>query len=134
MMDAATARLHERNTGCCRVTGKPFSEVAHYFLVGGDETCLLASDGEVRIIGDKQKKKHEKRKGDSRMSITMYRTGSVAGNGPCAFLMAGQRRRPGFDDDFLMKHGAAAGSTLVMTENGFMTDDAWAKIAPNMII
>ena len=67
------------------------------------------------------------------MSITLYRTGSVAGNGPCAFLMAGQRRRPGFDDDFLMKHGAAAGSTLVMTESGFMTDDAWAVIAPKMI-
>lgn len=133
LMDDAIARLHERNTGHCLVTGKPFSEVAHYFLVGGDETCLLASDGEVRIIGDKQKKKHEKRKDDSRMSITLYRTGSVAGNGPCAFLMAGQRRRPGFDDDFLMRHGAAAGSTLVMTESGFMTDDAWAKIAPKMI-
>ena len=133
LVNDAVARLNERNTGRCNVTGKPFSEVAHYFLVGGDETCLLASDGEVRIIGDKQKKKHEKRKEDSRMSITLYRTGSVAGNGPCAFLMAGQRRRPGFDDDFLMKHGAAAGSTLVMTESGFMTDDAWAKIAPKMI-
>ena len=53
------------------------------FVIGGDETCLLASNGVVSIIGDKDKKKHEIAVGTSRTSITLYRTGSAAGvDGP----------------------------------------------------
>lgn len=60
------------------------------FVLGGDETCLLASDGDVKIIGDKEKAKHDVTSGSSRTSITMYRTGSCAGaHGPTAFLPPG---------------------------------------------
>ena len=37
-----------------------------HFVLGEDETCLLASDGDVRITGDAEKKKHEVNNGNSR--------------------------------------------------------------------
>lgn len=132
MVEAVLKDLEARNTGVCGYSGKTFKEVAHHFVFGGDESCLLASDGNVSIIGDKDKKKHETRSVDSRTSITLYRVGSVDGNGPTAFLMNGERRRVGYTDDFLVKHGAAVGSVLVMTESGYMTESAWDEIAPHM--
>jgi hypothetical protein len=92
LIDSAYSELRRRNTGVCNKTGKTFGELMGHFLLGGDETCLLASDGVATVIGDKRKKKHEKNTADSRTSITMYRLGTMAGDaGPTAFLMAGQR-------------------------------------------
>ena len=57
----------------------------------------------------------------------------------CAFdlkyalaLISGTRRKTGFTDDFLVSKGAAAGSTIAMTESGYMTEAAWCKIAPKI--
>ena len=66
---------------------------------------------------------------DSRTSATMYRVGNAAGNsGPTGFLAAGKKRAPGYDDAFLVRHGAAPGSLLHMTPNGFMTEVAWLEL------
>lgn len=101
-----------------------------HFILGGDETCLLASDGTVRIIGDAEKRKHEKNGGNGRASITMYRTGSAAGaTGPTSFLPPGIKRKTGFNDDFLTRNGCAPGSTIVMTKTGYMTEEAWLEMA-----
>ena len=63
----------------------------------------------------------------------MYRLGSAAGvTGPAGFLPPGQLRRCGYTDEFLVKHGAAEGSTIVMTPTGYMTEDAWVEMAPFM--
>ena len=65
--------------------------------------------------------------------MTRYRLGSAAGaTGPTAFLPPGKHHRKSFSDQWLVKHGAAPGSTIVMTPNGYMTEDAWLKIAPRM--
>jgi hypothetical protein len=73
--------------------GKTRGEVSSYFVLGADETCLLASTGKRQIIGDKMKKKHEINMQSSRVSITMLRTGSAVGEtGPTVFLPAGTRR------------------------------------------
>ena len=110
MIESCYAELRQHNTGLCKHSGKTFGEVIEHFIWGGDETCLLASAGDVHIIGDKDKKKHEVKAGDSRMSITMYRIGSVAGEtGPTAFLMSGQRRRENYTNEFLERHGGAVG-------------------------
>ena len=86
------------------------------------------------IIGDKEKKKHEAKTGDSRVSITMYRTGSTAGvTGPTAFLMSGVKRKHGYTNDFLVRHGAAEGSSIHMTPTGFMTEEAWVELVPHQI-
>ena len=59
--------------------GATFASVADHFVWNGDEECLLASDGTVDILGERGRAKHEKRKDDSRTSITLYRCGSAAG-------------------------------------------------------
>ena len=67
------------------------------------------------------------------MSVTMYCTGSAAGsNGPTAFLLFGKRKRKAFSDEFLVNHGAAHGSTIVMTESGYMTEESWLELSPSM--
>eukprot|EP00961_Rhodomonas_salina_P051924 696968-Rhodomonas_salina.2 len=86
--------------------------------IGCDGTGLLASAGEVSIIGDKAKKKHEHTTMDSSLSITMYCTGTAGGSTrPTGFLMAGVRKRVGYDDAWLIRVriGAAVGSCIVMT-------------------
>jgi len=50
--------LRDKNLGLTP-DGKSFGEVMDHFLLGGDETCFQASNGEVKIIGNKQKAKHE---------------------------------------------------------------------------
>ena len=131
-VDAAYAMMRERNTGLTP-DGRSFGEVMPYFVVGGDETCFLASSGEVKIIGDKEKPKHEVNTAGSRTSITVYRSGSAAGeDGPTGFLPAGINRKAAYTDEFLVKHGAAPGSTIVMTPTGYMTEDGWVRMAPFM--
>jgi hypothetical protein len=126
------AFLRERNTGVT-ADGKSFGEVIDFFIFGGDETCFLASNGDVSIIGDKKKPKHDVPTGSDRTSITVYRNGSSAGHtGPTAFLPAGQRRKTGYTDAFLVKHGAPKGSTIVMTPTGYMTEEAWLAMAPTI--
>jgi hypothetical protein len=112
------SKLRELNTGLTP-NGKSFGEVMEHFVLGGDEMCFLASAGDVHIIGDRRKKKHEITTANSRVSTTVYRTGCCSGaTGPTAFLPPGQRRQTGFTDEFLEKHGAVSGSTIVMTPTG----------------
>jgi hypothetical protein len=42
-----------------------FYIIMEHFLLNGDETCMIAKDGRVHIIGDKEKKKHETNIDDS---------------------------------------------------------------------
>eukprot|EP00966_Prymnesium_polylepis_P311659 7201433-Prymnesium_polylepis.1 len=105
-----------------------------HFVCGGDETCFMASDGNVTIIGDKEKQKHQKATADSRTSVTLYRLGNCAGDdGPTGFLPPGHRRKPAYTDEFLVKHGASPGSCIVMTKTGYMTEEAWVEMAPKMV-
>ena len=117
--------LRTMNTGFCKVTGKTFGEVMPYFIVGADESCLMADAKGMRIVGEARRKKHDKRGADFRGSITMLRTGSPAGtSGPTTFLMKGKRRNPVYTDSFLEAYGCAPGSSVAKTENAFMTDKA----------
>ena len=55
----------------------------------------------------------------------MYRTGVAAGhNGPTVFLLKGKNRKSGFNDTFLKKEGCELGSTICMTENAYMMEEA----------
>ena len=45
---------------------------------------------------------------------------------------AGKRIKTGFTDKFLCENGAAEGSTVCMTDNGYMTEAAWIEISPKM--
>ena len=101
------------------------------FILGADKSCLMAdADGDLKLLGKYSKRKHEKKASDYRCSITMYRTGNCAGNnGPMAFVMKGKRCRAGYTNKFLEKEGCEPGSTVVMTDNAFMTKAAWEEMA-----
>ena len=125
--------LRTRNTGVCRLSGKSFGELIQYFVVGGDETYLMAcEEGTILVISSAGRKKHEKKSHDSPISITMYRTGSVAGDtGPTIFLLEGKKKKQGFTDSFLIDtNGASVGSTIVITPSAFMTIEAWEQMTP----
>ena len=93
-IDHSLAFLREKNIGVTP-DGKSFGEVIDHFVLGGDETCFLASAGSVGIIGDKKKPKHDLPTGQDRTSATVYRMGSSAGaTGPTAFLPPGASPSP----------------------------------------
>jgi hypothetical protein len=102
LYEKALCFLRTKNTGVCNKTGKSFGDLINHFILGGDETNLIAdADGELRIVGEKGKKKHEKKVSNYRGSITMYRTGVAAGhNGPTVFLLKGKNRKSGFNNTF----------------------------------
>jgi hypothetical protein len=103
-----------KNTGVCNATGKSFGELIDHFIVGGNEMNLIAkANGELKIVGEKGKKKHEKKVPDYRGSITMYPTGVAAGhNGPTVFLLKGKKQRVGYNNTFLKKRAALLGQQL----------------------
>ena len=49
------------------------------------------------------------------------------------FLMKGKKKRRGFTDRYLMKYGAAEGSTVEMTPTAFMTTECWEVLAPKLM-
>ena len=131
----ALSFLGGKNTRLCNKTGKSFCELIHHFIVSGDEMYTMAdADGDLKIIGEAGKKKHEKNVSDYCGSITMYCTGNCAGNNwPTTFLMKGKKRKAGYADTFLQDNGAAVGSTIAMTENVFMTELACEEIADKLV-
>ena len=65
LYEKALLFLRTKNTGVCNKTGKSFGELIDHFILGGDEMNLIAdADGELRIVGEKGKKKHEKKVSD----------------------------------------------------------------------
>ena len=94
----------------------------------------MASSGNIRIAGTKERKEHETNLQNYQVSITMYRTGSVGGiTRPVAFIMNGKQKHVGYTDAFFKNFGCVEGSTIAMTPTGFMTEDAWEKIMPHII-
>jgi hypothetical protein len=66
------------------------------------------------FVGSMDQKKYEKAIADSRVSMSLYHTGSIAGTqGPTIAVMAGKHNCAGFTDKFLTKHGMAEGSCRV---------------------
>jgi hypothetical protein len=67
----------------CNQTGKllVLGELIQHFVVGGDETCLMADrhHRDLHIIGAAGIKKHKKKTSDTRCSITLFCTGVTSG-------------------------------------------------------
>jgi hypothetical protein len=72
------------------------------------------ANGDVKVVGSAGQKKHKKKTNNSRVSITVYRTGKIADvTRPTVFLLKGKQKREGFSDKFLVNHGAAIGSNVL---------------------
>ena len=68
------------------------------------------------------------------VSITVARTGSTTGGtGPTVFLVKSENKGFIFTDKFLEKHGLAPGSTIIMTPNAYMTDEAWVLLSKAIV-
>jgi hypothetical protein len=88
----------------------------------------------AKVIGAAVRKKHEKKTTYCRSPISLYRTGCVTGGiGPNIFLMKGKTRRSGYTDTFIRNNVCALGSTIIVTDNAFITVDAWEKMTPCII-
>ena len=48
------------------------------------------------------------------------------------FMPAGNMVSTMFTDEFLLRHGAAPHSTIIMTPSGFLTSEAWVDIVPRL--
>ena len=95
-----------------------------------DETCFLCNEGELKIIGDNDKPRHDKNCSDSRFSITVLRVGSAAGvNGPVIFLAKGTKVHPRLrGNNLVTKYGFPEGSCVIPNKAAYMDDKTWAKV------
>lgn len=112
---------------------KEFEKVKEHFFLNMDELSLLASNGTVKVIGAAIKKKTENIMEDSRVSITVLRTGAAGGStGPWIFLAAGKEITCKLMRNIDRKEGVPPHSKDYMTESAYMTDAVYAKIAPEL--
>jgi hypothetical protein len=134
-VDEVYKYLRTNNTGLCQKSGKTFGEVMPEFLIGLDEMCLMSdAHGDLRVVASADKKKQEKLLQDSRCSITVVCTGTMSGTtGPTYFLLKGTQSKKSFNDAYLMRFGMKPGSTIIMTKNAYMTDDAWLQVSKKIV-
>ncbi len=127
--------MRTKNTGLCKLSGKSFGELMPHFIIGLDEMCLMSDcHSDLHVFAVSDKKKQEKLLQDSRCSISVIRTGTVAGTtGPTMFLLKGAKCRKHFNEDYLLRYGMAPGSKVIMTENAYMTDEAWLEASKSIV-
>ena len=90
--------------------------------------------GVLRIVGAAEMKNHDKRVSDFHVSITVYSTGSTSEfNVSMTFVMKDIRQRYGYSDKFLVQEGCEERSMITMTENYYMTEEAWKKMIQNVL-
>ena len=104
-----------------------FPKLHAHFQLNVDESCFVCNDGILKIIGDKEKKYHDKNVSDSRVSITVVRTGSAAGgHGPVIFVVTGTTINCNFSSKRLIdEYGLPEGSIVLCNENAYMDDVTW---------
>jgi hypothetical protein len=109
-----------------------FEKLKAHFTFNLDETGVMGSEGVLKVIGDRSRKKHEKNVDDNRDSITIVRVGNAAGNnGPLIFLATGKKLENRALRN-LDRKGHPAGSKVVMTPSAYMTDEAWKELVPTL--
>ena len=92
------------------------------------------NNGVTRVIGSAGRKKHERKDQESRISITIYCTGSIYGvTGPTILLMEVNNKCVNYIDRFLRDNGTAPGSNVLMTSTAFMTEEAWIYENPPVV-
>ena len=73
LMKKVLSFFQNNNTGVCPNAGKSFGEVIDNFVVGGNETSLIAGAyGQLRILSATEKNNNENRVSDFFGSISMY--------------------------------------------------------------
>jgi hypothetical protein len=94
-----------------------------------DETCVMVSDGNFRVVADASRKKTGKNSGDNRDFITIVRVEYFAGCGGPQIYLAKGKAIPHKKLMNLEKIGAQKGSKVIMIPSAYMTDKAWTEAA-----
>ena len=105
-----------------------FKDIVDYFTLNLDESNFMSCEGKVKILGNVDKRKHEKNNSDSQESITTVKIGSAAGTeGPRIYLGTGKKVRNTSMklNSFSINYKSPPESHLVMTPSAYMADDAW---------
>ena len=111
----------------------PDSFVNHmeHFQLNLDDICIMANYGSPMIIGGRDRKKHEKRLDDSRLSLMLIRIGNAAENEGLWIFLCKINSKPNkslSDLALVSQHGAPVGSHCHPTLNAYFTDDACLEI------
>ena len=88
--------------------------------------------GSLMIIGGRDRKKHEKRLDDSRLSLTLIRIENAAGNEGSWIFLYKRKSNPKkslSDLSLVTQHGALVGSHCHPTTHAYFTDDAWIELS-----
>jgi hypothetical protein len=120
-----------------RQVNQPSDEYATlqpHFQLNLDEKSVLGCNGNLRIVGSAEMKKHKKTMQDNHDSVTIVCIGSASGKtGPWIFLLRGKKE---LEKNHPLRNsecnfpGVLAGSKVIMTPNAYMTDEAWIKLTP----
>ena len=98
-----------------------FATLQPHFQLSLDETSVLGCNGNLRIVGSAEGKKHKKTTQDNCDSVTIVRIGSASGEtGPWIFLLKGKKElEPTHPLRKLERNfpGVPAGSKVIMTPN-----------------
>ena len=95
-----------------------------------DETCFLCNEGELKIIGNNDKPRHNKNCSDSRFSITVLQLESEAGvNGPVIFMAKGTNVQPRLRGKKLVtKYRFPEGSFVIPNKAAYMDEETWENV------
>ena len=110
-----------------------FKRLMDHFIGNLDESCLMSSNGAIKVIALAFKKKTEKRTDETRESITTLRTGFCSDDQAGYFFLAKGKilERNNFKD-LCKNFNAPKGSNEIMTPSAYMTDDAWLELVPHL--
>ena len=115
-----------------------FTHFAHYFQLNLDEISFLCNEGELKVLGSKDKPHHDKYCSESRFLITVLWVGSAAGvNGPVIFLENGTKVQPRLrGTNLVTRYELPEGSYEIPNKEAYMDDETWAKevkaVAPSI--
>ena len=134
MIDAIWSAVKQYNQLPADDVRRPFEDVMEYFWLNLDKTCIRCEDGELRVLGAKDRKVTSVRNSDSKFSITILRVGSTAGvDGPIIFLVEGKSIKSNCLKDLPRFFNYPHGSCVIPTPTAYMTDEAWEKNIPRLI-
>ena len=107
-----------------------FNRLDHYFQLNLYETSFLCNEGELKVIGRKDKPRHEKNCSDSRFSIKLLLVGSAAGvNGPVIFMAKGTKVQPRLrGTNLVTRYELPVVSCVIPNKAAYMDDGTWAKV------
>ena len=95
-----------------------------------DETSFLCNEGELRIIGGKDKPHHDKNCSDLGFSITVLRVGSAVNvNVTVIFPAKGKKLHQRLrGNNLVSKYGFTEGYCVIPNKSAYVDDETWTKV------